>query len=62
MDIKEFINKANFYEKENFIQDLYEVLRQNASCNGCPLYKECHESENRLISCVDILKKYLTIE
>lgn len=62
MDIKEFINKANFYEKELFIQDLCEVLRNHTSCNGCPLYKKCHEPENRLIFCIDILKKYLTIE
>lgn len=62
MDIKEFFAKANFYEKEILIQDLYEVLRQNVSCNFCPLYGECHKPENIKFSCADVLKKLLTIE
>ena len=62
MDIKEFINKANFYEKELFIKSLCETVEQYVSCNGCPLRKECNKPENISISCADILKKHLTID
>lgn len=62
MDIKEFISKANFYEKEIFMQSLCEVLEQYVSCNNCPFRRECNKPKNKNISCADILKKYLTIE
>jgi hypothetical protein len=62
MDIKEFISKANFYEKEFFMQSLCEVLEQYVSCNGCPLCKECNKPDNISVSCADILEKHLTIE
>lgn len=62
MDFKEFISKANFYEKESFLQSLCEVVEQYVSCNGCPLEKECQSKETDGLFCTDILKKYLTIE
>ena len=62
MNIKEFISKANFYEKELFIESLCEVIDRYVSCNGCPLSKECNSPKNISVSCADLLKKHLTIE
>ena len=62
MDIKEFISKANFYEKEIFMQSLCKVLDNYVSCRDCPLDKECHSKENMGLLCHKILEKYLTIE
>lgn len=62
MDIKEFITKANFYEKEEFMQSLCKVLDRYISCRNCPLEKECHSKENIGLLCYNIFEKYLTIE
>lgn len=61
MDIKEFIAKARLYNEDWSLEVLCEALEKCIYCNGCPLYKECHKPENKHISCVDILEKYLTI-
>lgn len=62
MDAKEFISKVTLYNDGwGGFDGLCEALERCIYCNDCPLYKKCHEPENKYISCVDILKKYLTI-
>ncbi len=61
MDVKEFISKVALYNDGWGFEELCEALERCIYCEGCPLYKECQEPENKNISCADFLKKYLTI-
>ena len=63
MDIKEFISKVTLsHDGWGGFEELCEALERCIYCNDCPLYEECHKPENSTISCVDILKKHLTID